>query len=845
MRRSVLSSCLLSALTLLAAAPAYAGLSSDFPRAVVFATNSAYLEQGSEVVSGDVIVNAASPGPTLASQMELTVGLGVHTPAGYVLKADGIKVKQSAVVGGNVFCNDLDDGSGNVTCAPLALPVFASLPRFFTGPSDGPDVLVGQDEIHDLAAGDYGLLDVRSGGIVRFSGGVYNLREIDSGPSTTLVFLAPSTVRVAGKFHIEQNSFVGPDPATGLAASDVVFYVAGINGGNGNLGATPKAAHIGINNTVRANFYVPNGTLWLRQGTVAAGAFLGRDVDVGINVQLTLASAFFNHPPVAVDDAATVAERGSVSVLASGETSLLANDNDPDLDPLAVTTTAVSGPSHGLVVLHANGTFTYTHDGTAAASDAFVYEVCDDALPPLCDTGSVDITILQGNTATFADPQTVDSLRDTPVVITLTGGADPAKLPLTFSIVTGPAHGTVSDPPTTLTDTSARTTYSPAAGFTGLDSFTFRVEDTNGGTATAVVTVNVSDESGSSDVEAFNQSLITDQETAIGITLRGSTTLEETVQISIATSPAHGSLGPLTPVAGDPNAQLATYTPASGFSGADSFTFDACVSTGCATGTISISVRPVSVRVTVTKQGAGSGRVSSSPEGIDCGLTCSAGFDSGSTIALFAAADEGSIFAGWSGDADCADGQLTPDADKSCVASFDLETPPAGDVTVAVSVNGTGNGKVSSSPAGIDCGTACTATFPALQRVELIPIADDGSAFAGWSGSGDCLDGVLDGAGNVSCVATFNLLPQQTFPLTVAVGGSGGGTVTSSPAGINCSGVCTASYASGTQVRLSARADDASAFTGWSGDCVADPVFSFVAYVTMDAAKTCSATFSQ
>jgi len=743
MYRSVLSRALLSALALFAAAPAEAGIAPGFPRSVVFATNSVFLEQASEVVSGDVIVNAASPGPTLSSQKELTVGFGVHTPAGYALKADSIKVKKSAVVGGGVFCNDLDDGSGRVTCAPLTLPVFASLPRFLTGPSNGPDVLVGHDAVRDLAPGNYGLLNISSGGVVRFSGGVYNLREIDTGPSATLVFLAPSTVRVAERLDSEPNSFIGPDPATGLAASDVVFYVAGINGSTGNLGATPKAAQVGISNTVRANFYVPNGTLWLRQGTVATGAFLGRDVDVGINVRVTLASAFFNKPPLAVNDAATVARGDAVSVLDSGAASVLANDSDPDLDALTVTTTPVSGPDHGVVVLHADGTFTYTHDGSETLADQFVYQVCDNGVEPgpLCSQATVSITVLP--------------------------------------------------------------------------------------------------------VQAFSQSVVTDQKTPLDITLRGTTSLAETVQISIGTPPAHGALGPLTPVVEDPNAQLVTYTPAVVFSGADSFTFKACISAGCATGTISITVRPASVRVTVTRQGAGSGRVSSAPAGIDCGSICSAGFGSGSTIALFAAPDAGSIFAGWSGDADCADGQLTPDADKSCVATFDLETPPNGDVTVAVSLTGTGTGRVSSDPAGIDCGSVCTATFPAFQRVELIPIADPGSEFAGWSGSGDCLDGFLDGGGNVSCVATFSLLPQQTFTLTVVVGGTGGGTVTSSPAGINCSGVCSATYVPGTQVRLTARADDASVFAGWSGDCVVDPVFSFVAYVTMDAAKTCHATFSQ
>src|SRR6185295_3343271 len=224
----------------------------------------------------------------------------------------------------------------------------------------------------------------------------------------------------------------------------------------------------------------------------------------------------------------------------------------------------------------------------------------------------------------------VDTGTDTPVLITLTGGAIPAKLPLTFSIASGPSHGTVTQPPTAESPTSARTTYSPQSGFIGTDSFTFQVEDTAGGTATAVVTVIVSDETGSEAVKAVNQSVTTDQDVAIEIALRGTTTLEETVQITIATAPAHGVLGPLSPDPDDPNAQLVTYTPASGYSGPDSFTFDACVSAGCDTGTITISVRPASLRVTIAKVGAG--RVSSLPEGIDCGMLCRADFASLDTI---------------------------------------------------------------------------------------------------------------------------------------------------------------------------------------------------------------------
>ena len=82
--------------------------------------------------------------------------------------------------------------------------------------------------------------------------------------------------------------------SSGIDASDIIFYVAGINGNTGNLGATLKAAKVSLTNTVDANVYVPNGTLWLRQNAKATGAFLAKDVLVGIGVEVTLDSHFGN-----------------------------------------------------------------------------------------------------------------------------------------------------------------------------------------------------------------------------------------------------------------------------------------------------------------------------------------------------------------------------------------------------------------------------------------------------------------------------------------------------------------------------------------------------------------------
>lgn len=80
----------------------------------------------------------------------------------------------------------------------------------------------------------------------------------------------------------------------------------------------------------------------------------------------------------------------------------------------------------------------------------------------------------------------------------------------------------------------------------------------------------------------------------------------------------------------------------------------------------------------------------------------------------------------------------------------------------------------------------------------------------------------------------------SSFPLTVSLDGGGAGAVTSSPSGINCGTQCSASFAAGTSVTLTAGADASSLFTGWSGDCTGD---NSTCQVTTDKAHAAGARF--
>ncbi len=81
----------------------------------------------------------------------------------------------------------------------------------------------------------------------------------------------------------------------------------------------------------------------------------------------------------------------------------------------------------------------------------------------------------------------------------------------------------------------------------------------------------------------------------------------------------------------------------------------------------------------------------------------------------------------------------------------------------------------------------------------------------------------------------------QQYTLTVAKQGSGSGTVTSSPAGINCGSNCSVPYNQGTKITLKAKTDPGSTFTGWSGGCTGT---SASCKLTMTSDQTVTATFA-
>jgi hypothetical protein len=221
------------------------------------------------------------------------------------------------------------------------------------------------------------------------------------------------------------------------------------------------------------------------------------------------------------------------------------------------------------------------------------------------------------------------------------------------------------------------------------------------------------------------------------------------------------------------------------------------------------------------------GTVTSAPVGINCGTTCSANFTSGTDVTLTATPDAGAIFLRWGGEV-----PGTCLGNPQCVVPLSNPrnvTALFAPATQTLNVTLNGFGLVTSTPAGINCGSTCSAAFGTGSTVTLLAQNPPFSnfAFANWGG-----DAANCGA-NPQCLIPMNALRNVTanFPqrqIAVTVTTTGNGTVSSSPAGISgCSGSCTNNFGAGSLLTLTATPGPGQRFVGWSADaaiCGSNPI---------------------
>ena len=297
--------------------------------------------------------------------------------------------------------------------------------------------------------------------------------------------------------------------------------------------------------------YTPNpGVSGIDTFTYTATDAFGAPTTATVSVSVT---------PVAADD--TVTTVAGVAVTGS---SVLTNDVGSGLSVSAHTNPAV-----GALTIATNGTFTYVPAAGSSSNTTFTYTTIDG--DGQSDTATVTISV----TPTAGD-DTGQTGSNTPLTGSVLGNDIGSSLVVTSN--TSPVHGT-------LTIAGDGTySYTPFLDYSGTDSFSYMVTDSDGETANATVSLAVGPRAVDDTGATFTN-----------VTLTGASLFAnddgDALALVANTSPANGTVA----IAAD---GTYTYDPAPGFSGIDTFTYTVTSSTGQDdTATVTVTVRPTFIRV--------------------------------------------------------------------------------------------------------------------------------------------------------------------------------------------------------------------------------------------------------
>ena len=261
-------------------------------------------------------------------------------------------------------------------------------------------------------------------------------------------------------------------PAPGVLGNDSnVFSVAvdtNVSNGTLTLNANGSYTYTPSSNFAGSDFFV----------YVATGPGGTDTARVDITVTPT------PDPPVAGDDAYTTDEDTPLSVPAPG---VLANDADVDGDLVGVVVASTTQPPNGSVTMQADGSFIYTPNLNFNGTDTFQYQVTDSL--GVTDTATVTLTVNPIQDAPIGGPDfytvTEEEVLTVPAPGVAANDVDPDGDMLSTTVVVSTTNGTVS------MSADGSFVYTPDPNFDGVDTFTYEVDDGNGGEALVLVTITV------------------------------------------------------------------------------------------------------------------------------------------------------------------------------------------------------------------------------------------------------------------------------------------------------------------------------------------------------------------
>ena len=303
---------------------------------------------------------------------------------------------------------------------------------------------------------------------------------------------------------------------------------------------------------------------------------------------VTIAS--INDGPTTNPETISVVSGNTVTTLNDGVTnSVLANDVDPEGDP--ITAQLVTTTVNGTLVLNANGSFSYTHDGSATSTDTFFYRATDGFIagstvsvtiyinnPPVAVTET--IAVLEAGTATTLNDGITTSL--------LNNDTDADGDPLTAVVVTNPTEGTLT------LNANGTFSYVHGGGNLSSDSFTYSANDGKINSVPVTVSITVT---GTNDPPVANNDNMIVALNGTATTLdNGDTSLldndndpdGDVLTVTLVSSPSFGSLT-LNP------GGTFSYTQNGTLNSGDSFTYtvtDGTLTSASATVNILLSCSP-------------------------------------------------------------------------------------------------------------------------------------------------------------------------------------------------------------------------------------------------------------
>ncbi|MBN1517113.1 tandem-95 repeat protein [Candidatus Sumerlaeota bacterium] len=456
------------------------------------------------------------------------------------------------------FENNANDSSVNGANATVT-----GSPVYSTGQIDQAIYLDGSDDYMTLPAGAAIGETLTVATWVKWNGGSNWQRIFDFGNGETeYMLLTPASGGGTLRFAMSVSGYSSEErieDSTTLASGEWVHVAVTLDGATGTLYVNGSAAGTNTAMTITPASFLPCKNYVGASQFTADPLFAGYIDDFRVysyalsaaEVAALASGETLNNAPVAVDDADSVDEDGSVTI------DVLANDSDADEDTLSVA--SVTQGSNGAVVN--NGTdVTYTPDSNFNGSDSFTCTVSDGNGGT--DSATVTVTVNAVNDAPYwiSDPFSKSSAtEDQAYSATIADDASDVDSgdSLSFSKVSGSSWLSVASDGT-LSGT-------PSLSDVGANSFTVRVTDAASASDDATLNITVVEYNNPPVASNDTDSVDEDGSVTIDVLANDSDADEDTLSVLSVTQGSNGAVVN--------NGTDATYTPNSNYNGSDTFTY--------------------------------------------------------------------------------------------------------------------------------------------------------------------------------------------------------------------------------------------------------------------------------